>query len=369
MESINAAEHLPLPPQAVGPQGAASTWWAARVERHRLPRERERLLARPRGQERRPRARPRAPAGAQGDLVREASLRAQLAALRVAAARRPRARESRAARAPGRLARGHRPVRRHPRLHAAHRVARRAPMVIGLLDDYFTEMIDVIFRHQGTVEQLDRRRDRRAVRGARGRARRAGCAPCGAALDMVAAVRRCRALGAPRACRRSTSASGSAPGRVMAGHDRLGPAPRADRGRARDDRRRAHPAHDTALRRAYHRERGDVPAGGSISSSYRELGTAAAQGHQAAADALRDPRPTGSRPARSEPAVTPVAGEEPVDETTILIVDDEPRVLDALEAILAAEFRVLRAGTARRRSAARAEPTSRSSSPTTGCPA
>jgi two-component system, NtrC family, response regulator HupR/HoxA len=32
-----------------------------------------------------------------------------------------------------------------------------------------------------------------------------------------------------------------------------------------------------------------------------------------------------------------------VDETTILIVDDEPRVLDALEAILAAEFRVLRA--------------------------
>ena len=32
-----------------------------------------------------------------------------------------------------------------------------------------------------------------------------------------------------------------------------------------------------------------------------------------------------------------------MDETTILIVDDEPRVLDSLEAILAAEFRVLRA--------------------------
>ena len=29
------------------------------------------------------------------------------------------------------------------------------------------------------------------------------------------------------------------------------------------------------------------------------------------------------------------------DPATILIVDDEPRVLDALEAILAAEFRVL----------------------------
>jgi two-component system, NtrC family, response regulator HupR/HoxA len=33
----------------------------------------------------------------------------------------------------------------------------------------------------------------------------------------------------------------------------------------------------------------------------------------------------------------------PVDAPTVLIVDDEPRVLDALEAILAAEFRVLRA--------------------------
>ena len=33
-----------------------------------------------------------------------------------------------------------------------------------------------------------------------------------------------------------------------------------------------------------------------------------------------------------------------MDETTILIVDDEPRVLDSLEAVLAAEFRVLRAG-------------------------
>lgn len=29
-----------------------------------------------------------------------------------------------------------------------------APVVIGLLDEYFSEMIEVIFRHQGTVEQL-----------------------------------------------------------------------------------------------------------------------------------------------------------------------------------------------------------------------
>jgi len=34
----------------------------------------------------------------------------------------------------------------------------------------------------------------------------------------------------------------------------------------------------------------------------------------------------------------------PVEPATVLIVDDEPRVLDALEAILAAEFRVVRAG-------------------------
>jgi len=33
-----------------------------------------------------------------------------------------------------------------------------------------------------------------------------------------------------------------------------------------------------------------------------------------------------------------------VEQPTVLVVDDEPRVLDALEAILAAEFRVLRAG-------------------------
>ena len=56
---------------------------------------------------------------------------------------------------------------------------------------------------------------------------------------------------------------------------------------------------------------------------------------------------------------------------TVLIVDDEPRVLDALEAVLAAEFTVLRAPrAARRRSASSARaPTSPSSSPTTACPA
>src|SRR5499426_3588317 len=58
---------------------------------------------------------------------------------------------------------------------------------------------------------------------------------------------------------------------------------------------------------------------------------------------LRDPkRPDDRGVARSMPDANPPGGL--VDETTILIVDDEPRVLDSLEAILAAEFRVLRAG-------------------------
>jgi two-component system response regulator HupR/HoxA len=41
--------------------------------------------------------------------------------------------------------------------------------------------------------------------------------------------------------------------------------------------------------------------------------------------------------------VTAPAPDVPVERATVLVVDDEPRVLDALEAILAAEFRVLRA--------------------------
>ena len=32
-----------------------------------------------------------------------------------------------------------------------------------------------------------------------------------------------------------------------------------------------------------------------------------------------------------------------MEQPTVLVVDDEPRVLDALEAVLAADFRVLRA--------------------------
>src|SRR5262249_22293914 len=58
---------------------------------------------------------------------------------------------------------------------------------------------------------------------------------------------------------------------------------------------------------------------------------------------LRDPQgPDDRGVGRSMPDANPPGGL--VDESTILIVDDEPRVLDALEAILAAEFRVLRAG-------------------------
>ena len=73
----------------------------------------------------------------------------------------------------------------------------------------------------------------------------------------------------------------------------------------------------------------------------RELGTPRLKGIKQRADAVRDlgcatPATRSSTPAQSRRG--------PSGRPTVLIVDDEPRVLDALEAILAAEFRVLRAG-------------------------
>ena len=115
-------QYLSLHLEALGSDGAASTRCAAAVERHRLVARARAARARPRGEE------PR--------------LEATLAGLRAAqgrrrCARRPCARSSSAtcrrgwstspsanpdaARRFRRLARGHRPVRRHPRLHAPHR--------------------------------------------------------------------------------------------------------------------------------------------------------------------------------------------------------------------------------------------------------
>ena len=88
-----------------------------------------------------------------------------------------------------------------------------APVVIGLLDEYFAEMIDVIFRHQGTVEQLIGD-EIVALFGV------PEAGPDAAQRAVLAATRHggrgpapCRALGRRRAGPPSTSGSGSAPAR------------------------------------------------------------------------------------------------------------------------------------------------------------
>ena len=145
------------------------------------------------------------------------------------------------------------------------------PVVIRLLDGYLNEMIEVIFRHQGTVEQLIG--DEIVVlfgvtedaADAPGRAVRA-------ALDMVAAVRGSRrAVGRRRAARFDIGV-GIASGPVMAGTIGSGRAPRADRGGAAHDRRRPHPAHDTAVRGAYNRRREHLPRLEAL-VRHRELGS------------------------------------------------------------------------------------------------
>src|SRR5882672_11054628 len=197
-----------------------------------------------------------------------------------------------------------------------------APVVIQLLNEYFTEMIDVIFRHQGTVEQL--------------------------VGDEIVALFGVPEPGAGGALDRRRAAHLRHRDRHQlrsgaGGDDRLGPSARAHRGGPRDDRGVANAADDTPLRRAYHRGRGDLPPGESSRRRPRAR-PAAPQGHPPAPDAVRDLLPPGAGGRGPGLDVTAPASGSAADETTILIVDDEPRVLDALEAILAAEFRVLRAG-------------------------
>ena len=90
------------------------------------------------------------------------------------------------------------------------------PVVIRLLDEYLSEMIDVIFRHQGTVEQLigdeivvlfgvTEDTGDAAARGVR------------AALDMVAAVQRLSARWAGNGLPRFDIGVGISSGAVMAG--------------------------------------------------------------------------------------------------------------------------------------------------------
>jgi adenylate cyclase len=91
-----------------------------------------------------------------------------------------------------------------------------APVVIGLLDEYFNEMVELIFRHGGTVEQLigdeivalfggPETRDDAAVAAVR------------AALDMVAAVARLNARWTAEGRPTFDIGVGIASGRVMAG--------------------------------------------------------------------------------------------------------------------------------------------------------
>ena len=136
-----------------------------------------------------------------------------------------------------------------------------APVVIRLLDEYLARMIEVIFRHQGTVEQLIGDEIVVLFGVAEGGAD-APARAVRAAVEMVAAVRGLlRALGG----------RGAAALRHRGGH-RLGPgdgrAPSAPRERRElvvvgrpDDRGRPHPADDTAVRRAYNRGRQHVPRG------------------------------------------------------------------------------------------------------------
>ncbi len=91
-----------------------------------------------------------------------------------------------------------------------------APVVIALLNEYFTEMIDVIFRHGGTVEQLIGD-EIVALFGVPQSRDDAAAAAVRAALDMVAAVATLRLRWSAEGRPTFDIGVGIASGRVMAG--------------------------------------------------------------------------------------------------------------------------------------------------------
>jgi class 3 adenylate cyclase len=91
-----------------------------------------------------------------------------------------------------------------------------APVVIGLLDEYFNEMVELIFRHGGTVEQLIGD-EIVALFGGPGPRADAAAAAVRAALDMVAAVARLNARWTAQGRPTFDIGVGIATGRVMAG--------------------------------------------------------------------------------------------------------------------------------------------------------
>ncbi len=214
MESINAANIYQFVLKPWDPKGLLHTVRRG-VERHRLTREREQLIRDLAAKNRDLEAALENLRAAQGDLVREASLRTQLQRyvsprLVDLAVANPSLLEL-----PG-------DWREATVLFADIRGFTRliestpAPTVMRLLNEYFTSMIDVIFSHQGTVEQLIGD-EIVALFGVPEGAADAPQRAVRAAIDMVAAVRELSARWAAESLPAFDIGVGISSGKVMAG--------------------------------------------------------------------------------------------------------------------------------------------------------
>ncbi len=214
MESINAANIYQFVLKPWDPKGLLHTVRRG-VERHRLTREREQLIRDLAAKNRDLETALENLRAAQDDLVREASLRAQLQRyvsprLVDLAVANPSLLEL-----PG-------DWREATVLFADIRGFTRliestpAPTVMRLLNEYFTEMIDVIFSHQGTVEQLIGD-EIVALFGVPEGVADAPHRAVRAALDMVAAVRELSARWAAESLPAFDIGVGISSGKVMAG--------------------------------------------------------------------------------------------------------------------------------------------------------
>lgn len=214
MESINAANIFQFVLKPWDPKGLLHTVRRG-VERHRLTREREQLIRDLAAKNRDLEAALENLRAAQGDLVREASLRTQLQRyvsprLVDLAVANPSLLEL-----PG-------DWREATVLFADIRGFTRlientpAPTVMRLLNEYFTSMIDVIFRHQGTVEQLIGD-EIVALFGVPEGAADAPHRAVRAAIDMVAAAHELSARWAAESLPTFDIGVGISSGKVMAG--------------------------------------------------------------------------------------------------------------------------------------------------------
>ena len=214
MESINAANIYHFIPKPWDPKELLHTVRRG-LERYRLTRERERLIGDLEAKNHDLQVAFARLSAAQDDLVREAALRAQLQRyvsprLVDLAVANPRLLEL-----PG-------DWREATVLFADIRGFTRltentpAPTIIRLLNDYFTEMIEVIFAHQGTVEQLIGD-EIVALFGVPEGAEDAPMRAVSAAIDMVAAVQKLGTRWAKAGLPTFDIGVGISSGRVMAG--------------------------------------------------------------------------------------------------------------------------------------------------------